>query len=150
MEASLYLKVICDMDVHNMFYSNNYDSILIQNSWTHSSTVVQLLIGVQLFATPWTAAYQASLSSLSPEFAQTHVHWASDATQPSYPLLSPSPAFNLSQHQGRFQWVGSWHQVVKVLELQLHEVTILPVNIQDWFHRYYRRKEIFKLSVKEI
>ena len=77
-------------------------------------------------------------------FAQTHVHWASDAIQPSYPLLSPSPpAFNLSQHQGRFQWVGSWHQVVKVLELQLHEVTVLPVNIQDWFHRYYRRKEIF-------
>ena len=74
MEDSLYLRVTCDMDVHSMFYSNNYDSILIQNSWTHSSTVVQLLIGVQLFATPWTAAYQASLSSLSPEFAQTHVH----------------------------------------------------------------------------
>ena len=35
------------------------------------------------------------------ELAQTHVHLVSDATQPSYPLLSPSPpAFNLSQHQG--------------------------------------------------
>ena len=35
------------------------------------------------------------------EFAQTHVHWVSDAIQPSYPLLSPSlPVFNLSQHQG--------------------------------------------------
>ena len=32
-----------------------------------------------------------------PEFTQTHVHWVSDAIQPSYPLLSPSPsAFNLS------------------------------------------------------
>ena len=36
-----------------------------------------------------------------PEFAQTHVHWVGDASQPSHPLSSPStPAFNLSQHQG--------------------------------------------------
>ena len=34
-----------------------------------------------------------------PEFAQTHVHWVSDAIQPSHPLSSPSPlALNLSQH----------------------------------------------------
>ena len=39
-----------------------------------------------------------------PELAQTHVHWVSDAIQPSCPLSSPSPAFNLSQHQGLFQW----------------------------------------------
>ena len=33
-------------------------------------------------------------------------HWVSDAIQPSQPLSSPSPtAFNLSQHQGLFQWV---------------------------------------------
>ena len=36
-----------------------------------------------------------------PELAQTHVHWVSDAIQPSHPLSSPSPpAFNLSQHWG--------------------------------------------------
>ena len=33
-----------------------------------------------------------------------------------HPLLL---AFNLSQHQGLFQWVSSLHQVVKVLEFQL-------------------------------
>ena len=33
-----------------------------------------------------------------PEFAQTHVHRVSDAIQPSHPLSSPSPTFNLSQH----------------------------------------------------
>ena len=39
--------------------------------------------------------------------------------QPSHPLLFPSlPAFNLSQHQGLFQWVSSSHQLAKVLELQ--------------------------------
>ena len=41
-----------------------------------------------------------------PELVQTNVHWVSDAIQPSYPLSLPSPpAFNLSQHQGLFQWV---------------------------------------------
>ena len=54
------------------------------------------------------------------EFAQTHVHWISDAIQPFHPLLSPSPpAFNLSQHQGLFKWIRSSHQVAEVLEFQL-------------------------------
>ena len=39
-----------------------------------------------------------------PKLAQTHVHHqVGDAIQPSHPLSSPSPAFNLSQHQGLFQ-----------------------------------------------
>ena len=55
-----------------------------------------------------------------PEFAQTHIHRLSDAIWPSHPL-SPSspPAFNLFQHQGLFQWDGSSHWVIKLLELQL-------------------------------
>ena len=55
-----------------------------------------------------------------PELTHIHVHWVSDAIQPSHPLLSLSPpAFNLSQHQGLFKWVSSLHQVAKVLEFQL-------------------------------
>ena len=55
-----------------------------------------------------------------PELTQTPVHWVGDAIQPSQPFSSPSsPAFNLSQHQGLFQWVSSSHQVAKVLEFQL-------------------------------
>ena len=39
-----------------------------------------------------------------PEFTQTHAHRDGDATEPSHPLLSPSPpACNPSQHQGLFQ-----------------------------------------------
>ena len=54
------------------------------------------------------------------ESTQTHVHWVSDAIQPSHPLSSPSPpAFNLSQHQGLFKWVSASHQVAKGLEFQL-------------------------------
>ena len=54
------------------------------------------------------------------EFAQTHIHWVSDATQPSHFLSLPSPpAVSLSQHQDLFQWVSPSHQVAKVLMLQL-------------------------------
>ena len=37
-----------------------------------------------------------------PELAQTHVNRVGDAIQQSHPLSSPSPGFNLSQHQGLF------------------------------------------------
>ena len=53
------------------------------------------------------------------KLAQTHIHQVGDAIQPSHPLLSPSPAFNLSQHQGLFQRVSSSRQVAKVLEFSL-------------------------------
>ena len=53
-----------------------------------------------------------------PEFTQTHVHWVTDAIQPSHPLSSPSPpAPNPSQHQSLFQWANSSHEVAKVLWL---------------------------------
>ena len=74
-----------------------------------------------------------------PEFAKTHVHWVDDAIQPSHPLsLTAPPAFNLSQHQGLFQWVSSSHQVAKVLELQLQHQSfqwifrVISFRI-DWF-----------------
>ena len=61
------------------------------------------------------------------EFAQTclssrwcHPTISSSVTPFSSRLqLSPPPTFNLSQHQGFFQWVSSSHQVAKVLEFQL-------------------------------
>ena len=75
------------------------------------------------------------------ELAQTNVHWVDDAIQPSRPLLSPSPpALNLSQHQGLFQWVGSLHQVSKLLKYSF-SFSISPSNEYsglisftiDWF-----------------
>ena len=58
-----------------------------------------------------------------PELAQTHFHQVSDAIQPFILchtlLLLPSifPSIIL------FQWVGSLHQVAKVLELQLQHLS---------------------------
>ena len=76
---------------------------------------VQSLSRVRLFATPWTAACQASLS-----FTDSQSLFKLMSIQPSHPLLSPSPpAFNISHHQGLFWWVSSSHQVPKILEFQL-------------------------------
>ena len=67
------------------------------------------------------------------EHAQTHVHRVSDAIQPFHPLSSPSPAFNLSRHQGLFEWVSSLHQVAKVLALPLqHQSSGLISFRSDW------------------
>ena len=51
-----------------------------------------------------------------PELAQTHIHWVSDAIQPSHPLLSPSPPdFNLpsirvfsNESVFRIKWPKYW------------------------------------------
>ena len=53
------------------------------------------------------------------KLTQTHVCWVGYDIQLSHPLSSPSPVFNLSQHQGLFKWVSLSHQVAKVLEFQL-------------------------------
>ena len=69
------------------------------------------------------------------ELTQTHVYWAGDAIQPSHPLSPPSPpTFNLSQHQGLYQWISSSHPVAKVIGVSA-SASVLPMNIQDWFPR---------------
>ena len=66
-----------------------------------------------------------------PEFTQSHVHWVSDAIQPSHPLSSPSPpAPNPSQHQSFpmsqiFAWGG---QSIGVSAL----ASFLPNKSQGW------------------
>ena len=81
----------------------------------------QSLSHVRLFATLWIAAHQASLSITNSRSSLRLT--AMESVMPSSHLIlcqPPSPlALNLSQHQGLFQWVGSSHQVAKVLDLQL-------------------------------
>ena len=94
---------------------------------------VQLLSRVQLFAIPWTAARQASLSITN---SQSLLKLMSiESVMPSNHLIlsSPSPpAFNLSQHQGLFKWVSSLHQVANVMGVS-SSASVLPMTIQDWF-----------------
>ena len=94
---------------------------------------VQSLSRVQLCVTPWTSCTPGlPVHHQLPEFTQTHVHWVSDAIQPSHPLSSPStPAFNLSQHRGLFKWVSSSQQVAKVLEFRLQHQSFLWIFRTD-------------------
>ena len=64
------------------------------------------------------------------KFAQTHVHWLSDAIQPSHLLSPPSPpALNLSQ-----RWV---FPTSRLFASGGHSIgasaSVLPMNIQGWF-----------------
>ena len=59
-----------------------------------------------------------------PEFGQIHFGSFDDTVQPFRPLSSPSPlAFALSQHWGLFQGVFSSHEMAKVLEPHLQELS---------------------------
>ena len=65
------------------------------------------------------------------EFAQTHVHWVSDAIQPSHPLSFLSLAFNLSQLESfpMSQLFSSGGQSIGASA----SASVFPMNIQDWF-----------------
>ena len=68
------------------------------------------------------------------EFAETHVHWVSDAIQSFHPLSPPSCFdFSISQHQRLFKWVSFLHQVAKVLEFQLEDQSFQDCTwVQSW------------------
>ena len=88
--------------------------------------------------TPGTAACQAYLSfTYLPEFAQTHIHWVTDAIQLFHPLSSAYPlAPNLFHHQGFFQWVSSLHQVANYWSFNIspsNEYLGLISFWVDWF-----------------
>ena len=58
------------------------------NNYTNQAYSVQSLSCVRLFATPWTAAHQASLSFNISQSLQTHVHWVGDAAAAAKSLQS--------------------------------------------------------------
>ena len=70
--------------------------------------------------------------------AQVHVHWVMMLTNYLIFCHSFSFAFSLPQHQNLFQWVGSSHQVAKLLELSFsnspsNEYSGLISFQIDWF-----------------
>ena len=112
--------------------------------WDKIFVVVQSLSYIWLFATPWTAACQASLSLLSPGVAQTHVHWVGDAIQPSHPLSLPLflpvfPSISVYVCRGvRLIMSGSFPMTWLFASGgqnigSLASASVLPMNIQGWF-----------------
>jgi len=113
-----------------------YKVQMIKNNWVCNFDMwissVQLLNHVWLFATPWIAAPQASLSitNFRSSLKLTSIESVMPSSHP-HPLSSPSPpAPNPSQHQSfpmsqLFAWCG---QSIGVSASAL----VLPMNIQDW------------------
>ena len=98
--------ILCPISMAHMFFSQSVSSV---------SQSCPTLCNPMNCSMPGLPVHHQLLES-----TQTHVHWVSDAIQPSHPLLSLCPhALNLSQHQGLFQLVSSLNKVSKVLEFQL-------------------------------
>ena len=98
-----------------------------------SSVVVQLLNLIWLFATPWPATHQASLSfTVSCSWLKLmSIESVMPSILSSHPLSSPSPpALNLFQHQGLFEWTGTLHQGAKVGASA--SASVLPMTIEGW------------------
>ena len=136
--------------IHIYSFSNSflfYSTMVYHRILNIAAVIVQLLSLVQCFVTPWTAAGQASLSFTIPGACSSscplsrwcHPTISSFVIPASHPLSSPSPcAFNLSQNQGLFQWVGSSHKLAKVLEFSFsispsNEYSGLNSFRNDWF-----------------
>ena len=94
---------------------------------------VQLLSHVQLFATPWTAAHQASLSITNSRSLLKIMFF--ESVMPSNhlilccPLLLPPSIFPsigvfLNESALRIRWPKYWVSA---------STSVLPMNIQDWF-----------------
>ena len=94
--------------------------------------VVQLLSHVQLFATPWTATHQASLSFTSPGACSNSCPWSqwgyltiSFSVVP-FSCLQPFPA------SGSFQMSSFFTSGGQSIGASA-SASVLPMNTQDWF-----------------
>ena len=104
-------------------------------SW-NLNVVVQLLSHVQLFATPWTVACQASFLHYFPEFAQT---MSTEPVMPSNHLIlccpwSP-PVLSLSQHQGLFQWETSIRLLISSRRFGVFLFFLFFTILWDFLHK---------------
>ena len=122
--ACIFWFMVPSLRFHDHLFSLALCASALSSQWLLSNSdplgvVVQLLINVRRFVTPWTTTCQASLSSLFPGVCSNSrlLNWW--CLQPSHPLPLSSFAFNLSQNQGLFQWVSTYHQLVILLELQV-------------------------------
>ena len=129
---------------------SNHVALCVYLVWTSNCTGINqhCLFRINYFCIPYFSSVAQSCPVLwdlmdcsTPGFpvhhqllepTQAHVHQVSDAIQPSHPLSSPSPTFNLSQNQGLYKLVSSSHQVAKVLEFQHHHQSFQRIFRTDF------------------
>ena len=98
----------------------SFSSRNLQSQICTGLSSVQSLSCVRLFATPWIAARQASLSITN--FRSSLKLTCIESVMPSSHLILCRPLFLLPPIPpsiSLFQWVNSSHEVAKVLEFQL-------------------------------
>ena len=106
---------------------------LLESHFNNSDqfSLVQSLSRVWLFATPWTAAYQATLS-ITNSWSLLKL-MSIESVMPSSHLILCHPFLllpsNFPSIRVFFKWVSSLHQMAKTLA----SASVLLVNIQDWF-----------------
>ena len=124
-------------DSHNK-QEGRFISVFNWRSWNVEGWVVAVAVQVAKSCPTLRSLTDCSTPGSSvlhqvPELAQLHVHWVSDAIQPSHPLLSPSPAFLQSfPASGSFlmsRLFTSGGQSIGASVL----ASVLPMNIQGWF-----------------
>ena len=99
LSLSIFFTVISNVTVNILINSSCFHALFYQNEFLKVELLsVQFSCSVVSFCDPMNRSTPGlPVHHQLPEFTQTHVHWVSDAIQPSHPLSSPSPpAFNLS------------------------------------------------------
>ena len=118
-----YIRNLKKMVKINLFTKQKQINRFLNQIYGMWGKVINWEIGIDIYTLQFSSVAQSCLTLCNPmnhsmpglpvhhqllESTQTHVHWIRGAIQPFHPLSSPSPpAFNLSQHQGLFQWVSS-------------------------------------------
>ena len=111
----------------NFFPSSDHISLNCQMSKRPICVLTVQVSRVQLFATAWTVAYQASLSITNSQSLLKHM--SIESVMPSHPLSSPSlPAFSPSQHQV--------FSNKSVLRIRLPKYWSFRFRISQSFHEY--------------
>ena len=118
-----------------VLHMNMEDEALLQNHQNKTISSVQLLSRVWLFATPWTAARQASLSITSSRnllklMSCPPSQWChSTISSSAVPFSSCLQCFPASGSFPRSQFFALGSQSIGVSS----SASVLPTNIKDWF-----------------
>ena len=89
---------------------------------------------VQLFATPWIATHQASLSfTISQSLLRLMAHWVDDAIQPSHHLSSPFPlALSIRVFSSELALSIRWLNIELQPQHQSFQRIFSAYFLQDW------------------
>ena len=118
--------------------------------------VVQLLSPVWPFVTPWTAASPSfPVLHYLPEFPQSHVHWVSDAIQPSHSLSFPfSSCLQSFPGSGFFSNESAlhirWSKYLSFIISPSNEYSGLISFRIDWFDLLPVSRAISRTSLKAL